>query len=100
MKITLKGVEHDVGNALPMLWGDYRKLKREHGVTQADLVKGEDDAMFAFALVVMQKLDPSMTAEDAERVPLHEGYALVRFAANAERKEIDRPTSGTSTSAP
>lgn len=100
MKITLKGVEYDVEKALPLLWGDYRKLKREHGVTQADLIKGEDDAMFAFALVVVQKLDPSMTAADLEAMPVHEGYALVKFAANAERKELDRPTSGTSTSAP
>lgn len=100
MKITLKGIEHDVSKALPMLWGDYRKLKKEHGITQADLIKGDDDAMFAFALVVMQKLDPSVTVADAEAVPVHEGYALVKFAANAMKADIDRPTSGTSTSAP
>ena len=100
MKIVLKGTEHDVARALPLLWADYRKLKKEHGVTQADLIRADDDAMFAFALVVAQKLDPSVTAADLEALTLADGYAMVKFAASSARKDIDVPISGTSTSAP
>lgn len=100
MKITLKGVEHDATKALPLVWGDYRKLKKEHGVTQASLRAADDDALFAFALVVAQKLDPTVTVADLEALPLNDGYAFIRFAANAGEGVVDHPTSGTSTSAP
>lgn len=98
MKITLKGVEHEASKALPMVWGDYRKLKKEHAISQKDLRDGGDDAMFAFALVAAQKINPAVTAEDIEALPLDVGYAFIKFVADGAKAELDRPISGSSTS--
>ena len=101
MKITLKGREHEVESALPLTWGDYRKMKREHGVAREELRTGSDEAIFGLLVVILQKLDPSVTPEDAEALPLEKGFEVVNVISEAARKQIvDRPTSEASTSAP
>lgn len=99
MKIRLGEKEIDLAAALPIKMGDMRKLKREHGYGLAQLVEWDEDKLMAVALVLAQKIEPSITMEDLDNLNLEDMPELVTFVHDAQgAKGIDRPTSAPSTS--
>ena len=91
MKITVDGKELDLSGALPLTLGDLKKLKRAYGFGDAQLASGDILAAAAVLLILLQKLDSSITEEQLDRLPLATVEGAFQFIA-AEAKNIHRPT--------
>ena len=89
--VKLGGKDVDLARAMPPTIGDLKKLKRDFGFTEELLAKGDMTAAAAFLLVLLQKLDGTLTEAQLDALPLREAESAFRFIAR-ESQVIDRPT--------
>lgn len=87
LKLTLNGKELDLSNAVPLTIGDIRHLKKlGYDVLKMDTANLEVDQIVGLLKYVCNKVDPSVTDEDIESMPLPWMNALskVMYAMNED----------------
>lgn len=92
MKIKLGEKEYDLGLALPLTLGDLRRLKKEHNTTLSDLQTMDVEVIIKVLLLIFRKLDPEVTEDLVDTVPVHQLSAIATFLSEAAIP--DRPTLG------
>lgn len=98
MKIMLGAKEVEVEKAFPLQLRDLRRLKKEFNVEFGVNGFGENiENQAAFFLVMFQKLNPEITAEDVDNITLPQMNEITAAAAKASRV-VDVPFSASSTS--
>lgn len=91
MKITVNGKELDLIGALPITLGDVKRLQRTYGVSESQLAAGDVTAAAALLLILIQKLDPAVSEDHLDSMPLSVAEDAFRFIG-AEGRKVDRPT--------
>ncbi len=98
MKITLNGKEIDVSKALPLQLRDLRRLKKEFSIEFGSSGFGDDiEKQAGFYLVVLQKANPDITAEDVDALTINQMGDLSTAVGEGSLVK-DVPSSGSSTS--
>ena len=92
MKITLGEKEYDLEKSLPITLGDIRRLKSVHGIRLEDLASMDADIVAKVLLMLCQKVDPAITEEMVDGVPLERIGDVANFLSRATVP--DRPTLG------
>ena len=90
MKIKLGEKEYDLDKSLPITLGDIKKLKAVHGVKLNDLASMDADIVAKVLLLLCQKVDPNITEDMVDEVPLERLGDIAQFLSGAVAP--DRPT--------
>ena len=90
MKITLGEKEYDLAKALPITLGDVRRLKHVHGIQLSDLASMDLDIVAKVFLMLCQKIDPDITEDMVDAIPLLQMNKVSQFLSEAVIP--DRPT--------
>lgn len=96
MKITLNGKEIDLDKALPLQLRDLRRLKKEFDLAPGE-GSGDIEKQAGFFLVILQKANKDITAEDVDDLTLVQMGDLSKTVAEAS-VAADVPSSASSTS--
>lgn len=99
MLLKMKDKVIELRDALPITLGDSRRLKREFNTKVEDLFSGDPDAVGNLLLVLLRKVDPELTQEHIDCIPLHV-LKNVGDEIKESSTEVDRPTSAPSTVSP
>ena len=98
MDVALNGKMINLAKALPLRLRDWKALEAA-GITAGALQQGRITEAVAVILFVLQKADPTVTAEEVDDLALTD--PLIRTVLEALREEtIDRPFSTLSTPSP
>ncbi len=92
----VNGKQVDVKGSVPLKIGDWKKLKKDHGLTKEKLEKGDLDDLSTLLLYTLQKADPSVTMADVDELSLTD-KRLLQLVHMLSGKEVppellDTPT--------
>lgn len=92
----VNGKEADVKGVVPLKIGDWKKLKKEHGLTKERLEKGDLDDISTLLLYTLSKANPSITMADVDELSLTD-KRLLQLIHMLSGKEVppellDHPT--------
>lgn len=95
--MLINGKEVDLSKALPLLWGDIKKIKRDHGIDMIIEDGGSLDIDKIDKIVgfVLKKANPDITTDDIDTIELKVLGQIATRAVNMSADEVtkdDRPT--------
>lgn len=91
MATIIGGREVALSKALPLTLGDFRALKREHGIDQNGLAAGDVETIAKLVLYLAKKVDPTVTETEVDAISMTDIPAMIA-SIGEKQGELDRPT--------
>jgi hypothetical protein len=92
LTITLGDREINLGKALPLTLGDWRRLEQQ-GISPAKLAEGKVNDLVVLLLHVLHKADSTVTEAEVEALSLTDPRIVsVMSAINDGEAQLDRPS--------
>jgi hypothetical protein len=92
IKLGSTGKTVDVSKAVPLTIGDFRRLKKDHGVDQKDLLVGDIETTCKMMFFILHKADANITESDSELLTFKQVSEINIYLSDTVKEEVDRPT--------